>query len=148
MIPSRAIVCVELRGSLLVCRIFSKYSSFLPYPRDLQVKLLVCVNCPSLREWGVWVSVPCDGRVACPGLGPACALSWLGRCQSPATLSWEKWIGTEWSYLILFIFLKCMHIAHTYFIVNIRHVLGLYLKLWQCFVTRNMPWKLTLVSIN
>ena len=69
----------------------------------------MCLHCPSLREC---VSAPCDGRASCPGWALPCTLSCQDRLQPSSTLNWNKWVGKEFSYLFLFIFLKCVYVVH------------------------------------
>ena len=45
---------------------------------------------------------------------PLCVLSCWERLQTPGTLNWKKWVGNEFSYLFLFIFLKCINILHLF----------------------------------
>lgn len=85
---------------------FSGFSGSLPLPKVVHIRL-TGVSKLSQSEW-LGVSVPCDGKAACPVLVPAFCLELLGKkLWPPVTLNWNKQGGKEWSYLLLFLFIKC-----------------------------------------
>lgn len=77
--------------------VFSRYSSLLPCPKDVQS---ACLHSPSGVSKSVCMSVSYNGLVPHPGLGPALCPELPGQAPATLDLNWNKhvrkWMSTNY----------------------------------------------------
>lgn len=107
---ARTTICVEFAHSPppYLCGFSTDTLVFSHIPKMCMWYELVWLSCPTVSTWGcvrvdlLMEMMPVQGWVL------TCSLSCRHRLQTPATISWNEWVGKSLHFLFLFISLKCM----------------------------------------